>query len=242
MQTDEHRLGDAGGVVDAGGVEGLLQDGLDATPVVGVEAVARHEHERGEEAAEGVAADEEPHPLALAEMEDAHRDVDQLVDRDLEQLIPWEGLEDLDQRLLVVAAGREGGSRQDGLDLSAEDRDLAWTRVVGGVRVEAQETALADHPPVGVDSLDSDVVEIRRAVNRRARVCLGEVQQVGLERQRPHFRRQALEPTGAGLAAGLAQNAEPAVRDGVEPQLAIAVFERVLPIAEEGEVVVLQPG
>ena len=48
--------------------------------------------------------------LALAEVEDAHRHVEQLVVRDLEQLVARVGVEDLEQRLVVVAAAREGGA------------------------------------------------------------------------------------------------------------------------------------
>ena len=40
--------------------------------VLGVEAVARHEHQAGEEAVEGVAAHEQAQPLALAEVQDPH--------------------------------------------------------------------------------------------------------------------------------------------------------------------------
>ena len=72
-------------------------------------------------------------------------DPEQLVHGDLEQLVARVGLEDLDERLLVVAAGRERGALEHRVDLAAQDRDLARAGVVGGVGVEAEEAPLADH-------------------------------------------------------------------------------------------------
>ena len=86
--------------------------------------------------------------------------VEQLVVRDLEQLVARVGVEDLEQRLLVVAAGREGGALEHRVDLAAQDRDLGRARVVGGVRVEAEEAPLADH--AHRRSAYADVVEVRR--------------------------------------------------------------------------------
>ena len=176
VQPHEDGLGHARRVVDAGRVERLPQDRLDPLPVLGVEPVPRHVHEAGEEAPEGVAANEEADPLALAEMEDPHRDLEQLVDGDLEELVTRELLEDLDQRLLVVASRREVGLGQHRVDFPPQHRDLLRARVVGRVRVEAEESLLADDPTVRVDSLHPDVVEVRRAVDGGPRVRLRQVE------------------------------------------------------------------
>ena len=95
MEADEHGLGHPRGVVDARGAGGVSEDRLDAAPVLSVEAVARYEHEHREEAAERVAPREQPQPLALAEVKDPHRHLEQLVRRDLEQLVARVGVEDL---------------------------------------------------------------------------------------------------------------------------------------------------
>jgi hypothetical protein len=60
---------------------------------------------------------EQAQALALAQVEDPHGDLEQLVVRDLEQLVARVGLEDLEQRLLVVAAVREGGALEHRVDL-----------------------------------------------------------------------------------------------------------------------------
>ena len=173
VEPHEHRLGHPRRVVDARRAGGRAQDRLDAAPVLGVEAVARHEHEQREEAAERVAAREQPQALALAEVEDPHRGLEELVLGDLEQLVARVGVEDLEQRLLVVAARREAGLLEHLGDAAAQDRDLGRARPVGGVRVEAEEAARAD----------ADEVEIGGAVDGRALVRLRERDRSGLAAQ-----------------------------------------------------------
>ena len=239
MQAHQHRLRHARRVVDARRVERFAEDRLDATAVVGVEAVARDEDQARQEAPELVGPDEQPQALALAQVQDPHRGLEQLVDRDLEQLVARVGLEDLDQRLLVVAVVREGGALEHCVVLAAQDRDLGRARVVRGVRVEAEEAALADDVAVGVEQLDADVVEVGRAVNRRARVRLRQVQQVRLERQRAHRRRQLAEAVRARTAA--TQDAQAGAFDRDQAHVTLRLVDAVLAIAEEREVVRLEP-
>jgi hypothetical protein len=194
VEANEHRLRHARGVVDARGARGGAEDRLDAAPVLGVEPVARHEHEHREEAPERVGPGEQPQALALAQVEDAHGGLEQLVVRDLEQLVARVGVEDLEEGLLVVAPWREGGALQHARDAPAQDRDLRGARAVGRVREQPQEHALAD----------ADEVEVGGAVDRRAGVGLRE-----RERLRP-----AREPLGGVLGAGLAQDAEPRLVTG----------------------------
>ena len=241
VEPHQHGLGHPGRVVDRGGAGGVAQDGLDPAPVLGVEAVARHEHEQREEAPERVAAHEQPQPLALAEVEDAHRDLEQLVARDLEQLVARVGVEDLDQRLLVVAPGRERGALEHSGDLAPQDRHLARLGLVGLVGVEAEEAPLAHHLAVLVEALDAHVVEVGGAVDGGPRVRLGEVEDVRLERERANAGRQLVEAARALLAARLAQDPEAALGDRVEAQLAVLGHELVVAVAEEGELVVLEP-
>ncbi len=241
VEPDEHRLGDPRRVVDRLRLGDIPQDRLDAAPVLRVEAVARNEDETGEEAPEAVAANEQAQPLALAEVEDPHRGLEQLVGVHLDQLVARVRLEDLDQGLLVVAARGERGAREHVLDLAAQDRDVGQPRLVGRVRVEPEEAALADDLALVVEALHSDVVEVRGAVDSRARVRLRQVEQVRLERQRAHLRRKLVERARALLAPRLAQDAEPRPGHGAQPQLVVLGHELVVAIAEEGEVVVLDP-
>ncbi len=87
-----------------------------------------------------------------------------------------------------MAVRREPGALEHVVGLAAHDRDLAHARLVGDARVEAEEAALADDRAVRVEPLDADVVEVRGAVDGRARVRLGEHERV----------RRAGERHGAG--------------------------------------------
>ena len=139
----------------------------DPLAVLGVEAVARDADEALDEPVKPVPAHEQAQPLALAEGEDPDRDLQQVVGLDLEQRVARIGLEDLEQRLVVVAVRREPGAVEHVLHLAADDRDLPGARLVRGGRVQAEEAALADHGAVLGEPLDADVVEVRRPVDGR---------------------------------------------------------------------------
>src|SRR3546814_7313582 len=82
-----------------------------------VVAVARHKDHAGHEALEGVAAHEEGGAVTLLQVQHADRDLVQVLDRDLEQLVARIVLEDVQQGLAVVAARREAGKLHHGIDL-----------------------------------------------------------------------------------------------------------------------------
>ena len=65
------------------------------------------------------------------------------LDADLEQLVAREGVEDVEQRLAVVAGRRIAGRRQHRVDLVAQERDLAGRAHVGLRREQADEADLA---------------------------------------------------------------------------------------------------
>ena len=147
------------------------------------------------------------------------------------------------QRLAVVAVGREAGALDDGLDLAVEHRDLARRAAVGGGGEEAGEQPLTRHVALGIEGLDAEHVHRHVAMDGRAGVGLGDQQQLGLAQVRAHLGRHAL------LVAHAAENAQveiledaerAAVDDLVRGLLALA-GHGVFAIAEEGEVVVLDP-
>ena len=160
VDANEHRLRDVRTPVHPSRAEGIRQDRADSLAVLGVEAVAGNEHETGEETVVGVAPDEQLQPLTLAEAEDPHRSLEQLVGRDLEQRVARIGVDDPGQRLRVMAVGRERSAGEHALDLLADERNLMRALVIGGDRVETEESALADDLAVGPERLDPDVVEI----------------------------------------------------------------------------------
>src|SRR5690348_1160924 len=105
--------------VDLGGV-GLLQNLGKAAAQLGGVAVARHVDEAGDEAAEGIAPGEERDALPLLQAQDAERDVEELVRADLEQLVARVAVEDVEERLAVVARRIEARAFERAIDLAAQ--------------------------------------------------------------------------------------------------------------------------
>ena len=143
-----------------------------------------------EEALEHVAAHEQPEPLPLAEVQDAHRRGEQLVFADLEQLVARVVVEDVDERLARVAALREARPRDDVRDLPAQHRNVGRLGAVSPRRVQAEKSMLAADLAGGIEALDADVVEIPGAMDGRARVRLRHDQEVGHARVGADLRRQ----------------------------------------------------
>ena len=209
-----------------------------------VHAVAREQDEAVGEPPERVAAKEQPHPLALAERQDPHRDGVQLRRPGLEQRVAGIRFEDLDERLCVVAVERKSRGQQHALDLALEQRDLLCALAVRGARVQAEETPLAGDIALRVEPLDADVVEVRIAVDRRARVRLGEHERRGLAglvggvgaegRARPARLTAEDPPAGLGTRDEVGGRLRTGAGRVVQPQVVLAV-------AEEGEVVVREP-
>ena len=210
--------------------------------VLRVEALARQVDETREEAAERVAPDEQPHAPALAEVEDAERRLEELVLRDLEQLVARIRLQDLDERLVVVAA-RAGGptARRPAAPCCRSTGDLPRARAVGGVGVEPEKAPLAGDLAGGVEPLHADVVEVRGPVDGRPRVGLGQGEQVLLAREPPHFGWQLREADRDRPLVGGAQDAEPGARHGSQHVLSVLGEHVVLAVADEGEVAVVHP-
>ena len=236
VQAREHRFGHARPVVDGLAVQLAFEDLLDPLAVARVEPVARDVDETREEAPEVVAADEQPHAAALAQLEDAHRDREQVVLGDLQQLVARVRLDDVDERLVVVAAVRQPGAFEHAPRLAPDHRDLPGRRAVGRVRVEAEEAPFGDDVAACVEALDADVVEVRGAMHGRPRVRLRQVEQVLVPGHPPHVRRQAREAGRDRRPAALAQDAEPGAGDGAQHLLPVLVRDLVLAEAEEGEV------
>src|SRR5215213_3835728 len=158
VEAREHGLREPDVELDVRAAQGPVQDALHPLPDLRVVAVARHEDQAREEAPVGVAAHEEPHALALLEVEDAHRDLEELFLGNLEQLVARVGLEDLDEVLLVVAVQWEARALEDVPDLAAHQWNLQRARAVGREGVQTQETPLAGDFARRIELLDTDVV------------------------------------------------------------------------------------
>jgi hypothetical protein len=231
-------------VVDVRRGEGRGQVLLDAAPRVGVEAVARQDDHDRHASRERVGAQRQPHAALLLEAEDGADLAQQRRRVGPEQVGARQAVEDLDDRLVVVRAGRGAVELEHLPQRAAQDGDLLGRREVGLARQEPQEAPLAQHLPAVAELLDADVVHARRAVHGALGVGLGDHHHAPAE----DALAQALGdlPHGHGLAVaavvGLAQDAEAGA--GREPQrlLALDVDQVVLAVAEEDEVLVEQPG
>jgi hypothetical protein len=192
---------------------GAGEDGLEGEAQVGVVAVPRHEDQAGDEALERIAAHEQGDPRPLLERQDAHGDPEQLVLGDLEQLVAGVGLQDVGQRLAVVAVGGEAGAIQRALHLLAQDRDGARTARVGRRGEQADEDALARDVALPIEALHGDGIHGHRPVDGREAVRLGDEQQRRLAQEMADVLgqgaqvAQALED-GEGLVA---QDAQPSL-------------------------------
>ena len=237
------RLVDPGGELDVLAAELLAQDVGEPLAHGGAVAVARQVDEHRDVAPVGVAAHERPELAALAREHHVLHDRGELGGRGVEELVARVVLERVHQGLAGVAARVEAGAVHHLVDLLAQHRDPGDRLGVGGAGEQAEEATLADDLAVGAERLHADVVEVRRAVHGGARVGLGEHEQRLLAGLRLGDRRQLGE--GAGQVLVVAQDAEPRAGDGAQAALVGGVLvglELVLAVAEEGEVVVGQPG
>ena len=168
-----------------------------------------------------------------------HRHRGELVGPDLEQLVARIRLEELQDVLAAVGAGREARLVDDLIHRLAQERDLPHRVGVGRCRIEAEESPLSRDATLVVESLHADVVEVGRSVHRRATVRGGEDEDSRLTR--------ALEDLGCegrtfgGLVLIGAQDAEARARHRPEELATVVVGEVVLAVAEEREVVVGEP-
>src|SRR5262249_15576778 len=143
----------------------LEQDLLDLQPVGRGEPVARKVDQARGEAAIRVAAHEQPQLPAAGQAQHAYHRAVEVVGGNLEQLVARVGLQDLHQGLAGVAARRQPGPVDHLGDLASDHWQVPYARPVGGRGEQAEEAALPHHIAVGVEELDADVVQVRRAVH-----------------------------------------------------------------------------
>ena len=182
--------------------------------------------------------DEQADALPFLQMQDPGRRLEQLLGRDLEQELAGKGIDDVLQRLGGVAVrGIAGAALQFG-GLEPQQRNVARHAVerLGGV--ETEEAVLPDNITIGVEPPDGDAVEMARPVDPGPRIGARDRQKLGGPRAARVGRRQVRE----GLRrASAAQQAEPGARLRHEPAHAAGTLRAAGAVAEEGEMVVLDP-
>src|SRR5215208_4721994 len=241
MDAREHRLREPDVVLYVYSIEGLEEYVLHAFPDHGVVAVTGHEDQAGEKAPVGVAPDEESDALSLLQVEYSHRYLEELLLGDLEQLVARVGLQDLDQVLLVVAPLWKTRPLQNVTHLAPYERDVEGARAVGGEGVESEESLLSRDLARLIKFFDADVVEVGCPVHRRSRVRLRQVQELGRAGEPPHPWRKFGEAAGDRSRLRLPQDAEPGSLHGAEGLFTVLRGQVVLAVAEEREVVVVDP-
>ena len=241
MRPRHRRVRDLGLHVDGFPLELAQQDCFHSPPEIRGVVLARNEHEARDKLSVRVAAQEQSHPLAVFEVQDAVGEFLELIDIDLEQFVARQGVEDVLERLGVVAARRKARTFDDRGHLAPQQGDLLRARAVGGRGQKSQEAALPRHASVGVEPANADVVHVDGAMDLRARPRLGgdeELLALEIAREPVWQRRGMARPA---FLAHLAQDTEVPVLDDAGIDLVVPAFEGVFAVAEEGEMVVAQP-
>ncbi len=241
--TGQRRVAELGVPVAALATEGVLHDALYAAAEVGVVAVTRHIDEARHEPLEVIATQEQGNPLAFLQVEDAEAGIQQMVLGYLEQFVAGEVLEDVGERLAVMAVGRQVGTLQHPADLPPQQGNFAGVVVVGRRGEQADEQVLAGHLALGAETTHGDGVHVDRPVDRGEHVGLGDHQRIGPGQEFPHLGTQVLEigELAERIEVGVAEQAEAGALVEGDLGLAAAALEIESPVAEKGEVVVVNP-
>ena len=239
VQPGQGRFPHHRAVVDGGPAQSGPQGLLDLQPDGGGVPVPGQIDQAGHVPPVGVPAQEQPGLLALAQPQHGHGDLGQLAGGDLEQLLARIVLQNLDQVVAVVALGSDPGPGQHVGQLAAQHRDAGDALGVGGVRIQAEEPPLADHPAIPAQLLDRHVVEVLGPVDGGPGIALGQYQPVRIAGLGPDVGGQRRERVRA--LPIVAQEAEPGARDGPQRLAVIPRHQVVLAVAEEDEVPVGEP-
>ncbi len=227
--------------IDVFALQGVLQHAFHAQAHVGVEALARQEHQRRDEATELVAAQEQAATHALLQAQHAHGGAEQLVLAGLEQLFARQRLQDVAQCLAAVAGQAQARTRHHVFIALAHQRDFPRAAVVGAGGEQAKEALLADDLALGVEFQHADVVHVAAAVDMRAGIGLGQDQRIvqaagGIQA----FGRQALDRArDHGVLA--AHQAQAGAVLGNQHFFLALLLHLVFAVAEESEMVVGGP-
>ena len=214
---------------------------------LGIVAVARHEEQGRDKTVELVAANEQFGARAVVQVQDAQRDLKQIILVGLEQLVAREVLDRVAQLLGRVGARRLAGPLEHATHLAPDQRHGRRTLVIGLGSEQADKARLADDSAVLAVTLDTDIVHVDPAVDAGLHVRLGDndragFAQEGLDRRGQDRRLGALSQN---VAVRIAQHAAA----GFQPHRGMALghgavarhLEVIDAAAQEGEMVIAQP-
>ena len=184
--------------------------------------------------------DEQADALPFLQMQDPGRRLEQFLGGDLEQQLARKGVDDILQRLGGVAVRGVAGAALQVLRLLPEQGNVERHAVerVGGV--EPDETVLPGKVAIIVEPPDGDAIQMARPVHPRARIGARDRQQ--FDRLRTvRVRRRQVRRRLRRRSAFIPQQAEPGLRLRQEPCRAAGALQAAGAVAEEGEMVVLDP-
>ena len=236
MQLSSRRLTDMGGVVNGVSRQLMFEDGSDPLAYDGVVAITRQIDQAGEEPPIAVSTDEQPQLPPISRVHNLRDDRQQLGNRGLEELVARVSLQDVEQGLAVMAAQVEASSVQERLRLLTQERDPSDRLGVGRRAEQAQEASLAIYIAVFVETFDSHVVQVHRAMHGGAGVCLGEHQEfvvsgmLGSHRWQ-HLRTGRVSPQDAIAGAW----------DSNQMLFITNTFKVIFAKSQEGEMVITEP-
>jgi hypothetical protein len=213
----------------------------DALAHARIVAVTRHVEQSGDEAVEPVDAREQAHARPRLEVENPFAPGVQLLGVDLKQLVARERVENVEQRLAVVAGRGKSGRHQYRLHLVAQQRNLTGRADIGLRCEQPHESDLALRPSIRAVGLDADVVHVRAPMHAARDVGFGDDERRRLEKEAPHLGGHGYQLASAAqhLHLWIAQHAEAAALDRHEVGGIRAAHE--LARAEKSEVGLLQP-
>ena len=222
---------------------GFLEKSGKPVAQVRIEALARREHQAGDEPADRIAAREQRHAAAFLQLQDAERMVVERGLVDLEQLVARIGIEDGQQRLAVMTVGVEARPAQHAVDPAAQQRHVLDARVIGGRGEQPDQAAFTGHAALDVVGLDDRAIHRATAVDQAGTIRLDDQDVVGPAGEARH-RLAAAEARLEQADIVAVQDAE--CRAGHELVAQAARLARILDVAvtamaEEGEVVGLEP-
>ncbi len=227
--------------IDALAVKRALEQGLDALAHIGVETIARNEHQAGEEATVLVTTHEQARARLALQLQDPGRGGEQFVLAGLEQFVARQRFQDVTKVLAGMRIPAQSRPRQHRIVLAPNQRNFPRSPCVGTRGVQAEEALFADRHAVVVEPKHADVVHVSWTMHACARVGLGQddrIQRTGL-RQVPG--RQGFQRALRHRAFGLAQDAETGTFHRLQHFLATDSGDAVFAIAKEGEMVAGDP-
>ncbi len=233
VQLRQRRLAQCQARFEARGVKGVAQQLFDARLHRAVEALARQIDQTRPEAPEFVVPHDQAHLGAFVQHQHGAHAADQIRHAGLEHFITRQRLDCVRQPACVVAARCEMKMCGNAPPLQAQPRYLLRTGQIGTGGPQADDAGFADDAATGVKALDTDVVQITRAMHRRAPIRLGDEQDSRLTQRVADIGPQ--QPAFAIAALTIAQKSQRAARHRHQLRTGAAVPQAIFHVAEKGK-------